>query len=156
MTETPPNPSTAWSQSLIDVLGRQQALVDQLVPLARQQADLIAAGETDALLGLLGRRQQLIDELTGSQQQLGDLTEGLDQRLAALPREQAERIRSLIDHIGECLSDVMERDEQDQKSLEASRREVKKEISDVGAAKKARNAYMQAKAVDNRFADQRG
>lgn len=156
MTESPPNSNSAWPQSLIDLLEQQQTLVDQLVPLAVQQADLIASGETDALLGLLGRRQQLIDELTGSQQHLGEFTGDLDQRLTILPHEQAERIRGLIDHIGECLSDVMDHDEEDQKALESGRRTLKKEMSDISAAKKARDAYLRAKTVNNRFADRQG
>jgi hypothetical protein len=156
MTESPRNPNSAWPQSLIDLLEQQQALVDQLVPLAQRQADLIATGQTDALLSLLGRRQQVIDRLTGSQRELGALTGDLDQRLAILPHEQAEYIRGMIDHIGQSLSDVMERDEQDQKALESGRGALKKEMSDVGAARKARNAYLRAGAVNNRFADRQG
>lgn len=151
-TESPP----AWPQPLIDALEHQQSLVDQLVPLVQKQAAMIESGRTDALLGLLGRRQQIIDQLTGSQAGLGELTQDLEQRLAKVPSEQREHIRSLIDYIGNALNDVMGRDDQDRQALEAGREGLKRELADVNAARQARSAYMQGKAVNNRFADQKG
>ena len=42
------------------------------------------------------------------------------------------------------------------KALESGRSALKKEMSDISAAKKARSAYLRARTVNNRFADQQG
>src|SRR5437773_11314059 len=101
-----PNPLTTnacWPQTLIDVLERQQALVDQLDHRARQQVQFIQSGATNQLLELLGRRQNVIDEFTASQNQLAGLTQGLEQHLESTSQLQRDRIKALIAEIGERL-----------------------------------------------------
>lgn len=145
-----------WPQPLIDLLERQQGLVDKLVRLAESQSSLIAASSTDQLLSLLAERQAVIDEFTASQGELAELTHGLDERLEDVDPGQRDAIKSLIGVIGERLGQVMRRDEADQASLRSNRNQVKQEIASMGAARTARNAYSAGGGVSNRFADRRG
>jgi len=145
-----------WADTLIQLLEAQEALVGDLAALAHQQAELIRGSRTDALLSLLTRRQQLIERFAGAQEELGELTADLDDRLQTVGEGQRRRIQSLIGTIGERLAQVMERDAQDQEVLEAARSRTKEELASVGATRQARRAYLGGRAVDNRFADQRG
>ena len=145
-----------WAGSLIQLLEAQEALVSDLAALARQQAELIRGSRTDALLSLLTRRQHLIERFADAQEELGKLTADLDARLQTVSEAQRRRIQSLISGIGDRLAQVMQRDEQDQQVLEAARNRTKDELAAVGATRQARRAYLSGRAVDNRFADQRG
>lgn len=148
--------SSEWSASLIELLERQRALVGELAELARQQSGLTGTGQTEALLQLLGRRQEIIDRFGVAQEDLARITGGLSERLHDLAEPQRRQIRSLIDEIGESLADVLQRDEQDQETLRASRDHVRREIATVDTSKQAHRAYVQRKVVDNRFADSKG
>jgi vacuolar-type H+-ATPase subunit I/STV1 len=141
---------------LIELLKRQRALVGELAELARQQAGLTEAGRTEALLQLLGRRQEIIDRFAVAQEDLARLTGGLSERLRDLAEPQRRQIRSLIDEIGEALADVLQRDEQDQETLRASRDDVRRDIATVNTSKQAHRAYVQRNLADNRFADSKG
>ena len=148
--------SSEWSANLIELLERQRALVGELAELARQQSGLTETGQTEALLQLLGRRQEIIDRFGVAQEDLARITGGLSERLHDLAEPQRRQIRSLIDEIGESLADVLQRDEQDQETLRASRDHVRREIATVDTSKQAHRAYVQRTIVDNRFADSKG
>ncbi len=148
--------SSDWSGSLIELLERQRTLVGELSELARQQAGLTESGQTEALLQLLGRRQEIIDRFAVAQEDLGRLTGGLSERVRDLAEPQRRQIRSLIDEIGEAMADVLQRDEQDQEALRASRDRVRRDIATVDTSKQAHRAYVGRKLVDNRFADSKG
>ena len=156
MSAINPAMTRPWPQSLLDLLERQQHIVDQLVTLAESQADLITDRRTDRLLDLLSRRQALIDAFTASQHELTELTQGLNERLRGVSTVQRDRIKSLIDDIGHRLSLVMRRDELDQGLLRTSRDEIKQELVNTGAARQARAAYLPQRLGTNCFADQRG
>ncbi len=148
--------SLDWSASLIELLERQRALVGELSELARQQAGLTESGQTEALLQLLGRRQEIIDRFAVTQEDLGRLTGGLSERVRDLAEPQRRQIRSLIDEIGEAMADVLQRDEQDQEALRASRDRIRRDIATVDTSKQAHRAYVRGKLIDNRFADSKG
>jgi hypothetical protein len=145
-----------WAESLIELLQRQETVVNELAALARQQAELIRESRTDALLGLLTRRQQLIERFAGAQDELGRLTADLDRRLEAVSHDQRERIQRLLSDISGRLAQVMERDEEDQQVLEAARNRTRDELAAVGATRQARRAYLGRRGPENRFADRRG
>lgn len=148
--------SLDWSASLIELLERQRALVGELSELARQQAGLTESGQTEALLQLLGRRQEIIDRFAVTQDDLGRLTGRLSERVRDLAEPQRRQVRSLIDEIGEAMADVLQRDEQDQEALRASRDRVRRDIATVDTSKQAHRAYVRRKLIDNRFADSKG
>lgn len=153
---SPSTMSTEWPERLTTLLERQQALVDQLAVLADQQASLIERGETDALLGLLTRRQQVIDQFTAMQIELGELTGDLERRLAAVDEAKRERIRTLLNKIGERLNAVMERDARDQQALETARDRSKEALASLDTGRHARQAYLGSGRARNRFADRLG
>jgi len=156
MSETNTTTTRPWPQSLLDLLERQQGLVNQLVGLAESQAGLIVDRRTDRLLDLLSRRQTLIDAFTAGQHELTELTRGLNERLRTVSSAQRDRIKCLIDEIGHRLSLVMRRDEQDQGLLRTSRDEIKQELVNTGEVSQARAAYLHQRTKSNCFADQRG
>ncbi len=156
MSNTPTNQATSWSYRLLDLLYRQKEMVEQLELLAKSQADLIQKGHTDRLLELLGRRQTIIDQFTASQSQLGEFTKGLDENMDSASTEDRNRIKSLINEIGERLSQVMKRDEQDQSNLRRNRDQVKQELTSLDTARQARSAYVPQQRKVTRFADQHG
>lgn len=145
-----------WLHTLLTLLEQQRSMVNDLVALAQSQAALIAEGKTDRLLDLLAKRQAIIDGFTTSQSQLAELTGGMDERMDGTPPHERDRIKSLINEIGERLSQVMKRDEEDQKLLRSSRDQVVQEISKLGTAKQAHGAYRTNVSPTTRFADQRG
>lgn len=145
-----------WLHSLLTLLEQQRAMVNELVSLAQSQAALIAAGRTDRLLDLLAKRQAIIDGFTTSQSRLAQLTGGMDERMNGAAPQDRDRIKSLINEIGERLSQVMKRDEEDQKLLRSSRDQVVQEMSKLGTVKQAHGAYRAHAPATTRFADQHG
>jgi excinuclease UvrABC nuclease subunit len=145
-----------WAGALIELLQRQEAVVEELAALARQQAELIRQSRTDALLGLLTRRQELIERFAGAQDELARLTADLERRLETVTGAQRDRIQTLLSDISGRLAQVMERDEEDQQVLEAARTRTRDELAAVGTTRQARRAYLGGRGVDNRFADRRG
>ena len=156
MSETPIEKPRTWPDSLIDLLQRQEKIVNKLFDLAKYQGQLIESKSTDPLLGLLSQRQKLIDEFTRMQGELSHLTEGRGEQLRDLDSPMRNRIQSLIDEIGESLNRVMARDDEDRKALEDARGQVQEELAATGAAQKARSAYRGAGLVSSQFADQQG
>lgn len=152
MTEPEANAS---ADRLIELLLRQKELVVQLDDLANGQMELIDSGESDALLDLLGDRQKIVDELTASQDNVVGLSHSLHGRddIAAGARD---RITELVDDISDQLLRVVNRDEQDRARLRTARERAADGLSQVRTAKRARQAYVNDKTRNNRFADRRG
>jgi hypothetical protein len=157
----PADAKNCWPTPLIEALERQRVLVMQLAQMARTQPELIAERHTDRLLELLSRRQSIIDEFTVCQSQVNALTRDLDRRLQDIAPLQRDRIRVLIDAIGAGLSDIMQRDQADQDSLQTGRSAVLAEMADINAGRTARAAYIAparspVHLEQPRFADQKG
>lgn len=145
-----------WPQALLELLERQRGLVGQLAQLADAQGRLIAECQTDQLLDLLAQRQAIIDAFTSSQSEMTELTSDMSARMNSATPAQRQRIQSLIGEIGEKLSQVMQRDEQDQNALRGDRDRVRQELARLGAAKQARHAYQAGPGASHRFADRHG
>jgi len=159
----PSNPAaeSSWSGELIELLERQHALVDELASLAARQAALVERRQTDALLALLGERERIIAQFTRSQEEMARFTDDLDSRLDEVPDGERTMIQALIGRIGDRLGEVMQRDAEDQQTLETARCEVKSELSSLTRSQQARHAYHGGMPSGggtgtNRFADQRG
>ncbi|MCP3903352.1 MAG: flagellar protein FlgN [Planctomycetes bacterium] len=157
MIEQPkPTTETAWSDELLAVLERQHALVEELAGLASRQAALVERRQTDALLALLDDRERIITQFTRSQAEMTRFTEDLDTRLGAVDDAERTRIQTLMGQIGDRLTEVMQRDAEDQQVLETARGEVKSELSTLNRSRQARHAYQGGGPGANRFADERG
>lgn len=144
-------------EALIDLLTRQHGAACELRELAERQAELIEAGRTDELLTLLGRRQELIDQFTADQQAIGRHTDALDGRSDNLDAATRGRIRELLDGISDALESIMQADARDQQSMKTSQDETQQELTKLGSARQARNAYVGSMAPSgNRFPDRQG
>jgi hypothetical protein len=67
-----------------------------------------------------------------------------------------ERIGTLIEDISDRLTEIMRVDETDRTTLVAGRDRIGEALSDLTTAREARQAYLSAVSVTNRFADRRG
>ncbi|MHC4416023.1 MAG: flagellar export chaperone FlgN [Planctomycetota bacterium] len=144
------------ADTLVELLEQQQGLVQELGHLARRQAALIEAGRTDALLELLAQRQQIMDRFVSSQDSLAELTESMRGGGGHVAEERRERVSTLVDSISRDLSEILHRDEQDRAALRANRDRTADQLTGLGTAKQAHQAYFKARAVNNRFADRQG
>ncbi len=156
MSDPPKTAPRDWLCALIDLLERQRSMVDRLAELARQQSSLVERGETEALLSLLAERQRIIDDFVATQDDLAPLSQGLQERLSAVAAQDRRRVGALIDRINDALADVMRCDDHDQRTMQAERDRIREDLAGVGTSKQARRAYLGARAVNNRFADQQG
>ncbi len=151
-----PDPATDVSaDQLIGMLERQQELVDRLDRLAEGQIALIDAGASDELLELLGDRQRIMDELAAGQDGMTGLAEVL-RGGDDVAEGQRDRISGLVDEIGDRLSRIVNRDEQDRARLRTSRERTAREMSGLRTARQAQHAYVNARTRSNRFADRQG
>jgi hypothetical protein len=148
--------TTDWETSLLALLERQHELADDLDALAQRQAEHIANSNTDALLRLLADRQTIIEQFTRAQGELTALTGDIETRLRTLPEEKAQRIQHLIADIGQRLSGVMQRDAEDQRTLEKARSAKRDELTALDQSRQARVAYMNRADVGSRFSDRKG
>ena len=144
------------ADALIDLLVRQEQMVDELGTLAEQQAGLIESARTDALLELLGRRQEVIDRFVASQEELARLTDEARHADDEPDERQRTMIRVLVERIGAGLESVMRCDESDQQTLESERDGTRDAIASVDAGRRARGAYMASTPAPSRFADEQG
>jgi len=149
-------PDGASSQALVRMLEHQLALVEQLGVLAERQSGFIDTGDSDALLTLLSQRQQVMDQFTASQDELAALSEACQASPSPVDAGTRARIAALVDDISARLGSIMQRDEFDRNRLEASRNQVGESLVGLSTARAARDAYVRARAVTNRFADRQG
>ncbi|TDJ54867.1 MAG: hypothetical protein E2O40_06660 [Planctomycetota bacterium] len=147
--------TTAHSDLLIKLLERQQALAEQLTGVAEKQTALIEAGDSDGLLAVLTHRQRIMDQFTAGQDSLARLTDAAHRDEPAVPGVR-DRIGILIEDISDRLTEIMRVDETDRTALDAGRDRIGEALSDLTTAREARQAYLSAVSVTNRFADRRG
>jgi hypothetical protein len=152
MPDTAPDVS---ADQLIQMLEHQQGLVDRLDRLAEGQIALIDAGASDELLELLDDRQRIMDELAAGQDGLTGVAEALRSR-DDVSEGHRDRISRLVDDIGDRLTRIVNRDEQDRARLRTSRERTSREISGLCTARQAQHAYVNARTRNNRFADRQG
>ncbi|TVQ54601.1 MAG: hypothetical protein EA377_05260 [Phycisphaerales bacterium] len=143
---------------LIALLNRQQEDLTQLRELAARQRQLIQGDQHDELLSLLDQRQTILERLLTRQEKINALSERVRDEPRGLDEETRRKLGHTIEGLSSCLSDIMQRDEEDQKSMERLRDESRKEINSLGNAKQAQRAYMAKRhaARDPRFSDRKG
>ncbi len=147
--------TTVHADLLIKLLERQQALAEQLAGVADKQTALIEAGDADGLLAVLTHRQRIMDQFTAGQDSLARLSDAARRDEPAVPATR-ERIGVLIEDISDTLTEIMRVDETDRSALDAGRDRIGEALSDLTTAREARQAYLRAVSVTNRFADRRG
>ncbi len=147
--------TTTHADLLIKLLERQQALAEQLAGLADKQSALIEGGDSDGLLAVLTQRQRIMDQFTAGQDSLARLSNAARRDEPAVPATR-ERIGVLIEDITDRLTEIMRADESDRSALDAGRDRIGEALGDLTTAREARQAYLRAVSVTNRFADRRG
>ncbi len=144
----------ASASELIALLEHQHRLAERIEELAARQAGLIESGSSEALLELLATRQEIIDELLSGQDAYGLITDAL--RGAHVSQAQRDRIVALVESLGDVLGRIVRRDEQDRAGLEAGRERLGHDLENLRTGRRAREAYLQGRAVKNRFANRQG
>jgi len=155
-TQTLPPPAGEAAE-LLGLLTRQRDLYRDLSALASQQADLIAEGQTEQLLSVLSRRQGLIEELGRTNDEIGPYRGRIPEIAESLPEPQRDELRSLVEQVQSLLKQIIDRDEQDRRKLEAAKQDVGNQITTTVRTGAAMNAYKQkAAATPARFTDRNG
>jgi hypothetical protein len=131
----------AWAPRLVSVLDTQLELYQALDTLGQRQSELIANGETDALLTVLGKRQTIVDQVTKLNGALEPFTNAWPRLLKTLPGQHREAISGRLGRLDELVTRINERDEADREALAGRRAEVAKELGDTGRQRSAASAY---------------
>lgn len=128
-------------EQLIEMLTRQRDLYRSLDGLSDKQQQIIAEGQAEQLLGVLSERQVIVDHLTQINGELAPLRHRMSEIAEAAPAGRREALRSRVDEVQQLLASIIERDEEDRQSLEASKSQVGKQLGQVSTAPAAINAY---------------
>ncbi|MBB6430730.1 flagellar protein FlgN [Algisphaera agarilytica] len=133
--------SDGQADQLIEMLTQQRDLYKSLEALSGKQQEIIAQGQAEQLLGVLSERQVIVDRLTQINQDLSPLRGRMSEIAEASTEAKRQLLRSLVDEVQAMLESIIQRDEQDRQSLEASKAQVGQELAKVKTAPAAINAY---------------
>ena len=168
---TPPPPGTAApisshgeADQLIEMLTRQRDLYRSLDGLSGKQQQIVADGQDAQLHGEKSERQVIVDQLTRINQDLAPLRGRMTEIADAASADKKQALRTLVDDVQAMLESIIQRDEEDRQTLEASKAQVGQELAKVKTAPAAinaykANAYAKSTAMPNssaRFTDSRG
>ena len=134
-----------WGPRLARILESQRDLCVTLEALSRQQAELIALGDTDGLLRVLGERQGVVDEVARLSEELEPLRGVWEAGAASVEAAVRSRITSVVEEIGRLMETIGARDEADSQSLEERRSTVARELGDISRGRGALAAYAAAR-----------
>lgn len=155
-TPSSPTPAPAvWAPRLARILERQRDLCLSLDAMSARQNDLVAADDTDALLGLLGQRQAVVDELTALSAELEPLKTVWESESWRLPPDQRTRITGFVEEIGRLVEGIGRRDESARLRLEERRAAVARELAGISRGRGAVAAYSGGATAPNRHTEPR-
>ncbi|MEM1109896.1 MAG: flagellar export chaperone FlgN [Planctomycetota bacterium] len=147
---TPPPPPASASapvqsgseaDQLIDLLTQQRDLYRSLDLLSGKQQQIVADGQAEQLLGVLSERQVVVDQLTATNRELAPLRSRMSEIADTAAADKRQSLRSLVDEVQSMLESIIQRDEEDRQTLEASKAKVGQELAKVKTAPAAINAY---------------
>lgn len=141
---------------LITMLKEQDSLARELSHLSSKQAELIEAGQTDALLSVLSVRQGIINKFVASQRKLAEVMDQVQSPTREVSDSSRKQIASLVETINTKLADVMNSDKQDQDRLRIDKKRTKGQLAELDTGEKAHRAYRNVPQAINRFADSQG
>lgn len=155
---SPGNTAPIWGARLARILERQRDLCVQLDAMSARQGEIIASGDTDALLGLLGQRQTVVDEVAALGAELEPLKSVWEAEAWRLSPDQRGKIASTVEEIGRLMERIGQRDEAARADLEARRAGVARELSELSRGRGAVAAYGSAARRDPgpAYEDRRG
>ncbi len=162
MTVEPVSPAASPSDTtstteLIELLEQQRALFAQFHTFSRQQARLVADGQTEPLLTVLALRQKLIDQLSALNNELEPYRASWEQLYASLNEHDRQRVGELLSDTQSLLQRIVEQDERDRGKLEQWQSKVGHELKRIGDAGNALQAYGTRQVNPQaRFTDRQG
>ncbi len=147
-----------WHVELINIIGRQRDVYQQLHALGDEQSRLVADGDAEKLLTLLAKRQQLIDQLESIGSQLGPFRKEWPTTWSKLDVEQQACVSAIISEIQKLIEQIMEQDERDRMSLSVRSKQMAMEMGKVGQGMTLNKVYQQqnGNSSQNRYADRHG
>ena len=124
------NPLTAGGvvHSLVRALAGQKSLYEQILTLAQQQSQLVATGQTEALMTILGARSRLIEQVVPLDRDLQPYKGHWQEVLDGLPAADRKIVGGLLQEVQRLLGDILALDEHDKESLIKQRTVVSSEI----------------------------
>lgn len=123
------------------LLAEQVALYERLEALAREQGELIAQQDGEAMLELLDRRQRVIDGLARCVQHLEPIRERWESLRLSLPIVQRAEMQRLADRAQELAATVRALDDEHAGLLASRRDDLAGEIARLKRSGKAVTAY---------------
>ncbi len=148
----------ARDPDVLETLGRQLALYEQLSILSHRQGGLIGIDDGAALLELIAQRQHIIDQLQVIQGEFES------QRLASIILSESQRREAaeLNELIAAIRARILEQDERDRAALRDLKAQVGAELRQLSTTGRAARVYggggtpSPALPVTSRFTDKQG
>ena len=134
---------TTDAARLTPLLDRQLELFRRLDALSQLQSGLIAADDTDRLLGVLAERQVVVDQIGDANDQLEPIRARWEVVLASLGAPERRDITAQIEALARLAASISDRDESDRLQLEQRRDAVAGELKGVSRGRAALGAYGQ-------------
>lgn len=149
--------AVACAEWLAGLLDRQLDLFGRLDRLSLEQSASVAEGNADALLSILGRRDVVIQEISELSERVGPIRSAWPDLSAVVPERYRRELRARMDAIEAAVRAINERDDADRKAMERERGAIVEELSAIGRARGAMNAYSASSgAASPRFQDRKG
>ncbi|MEM9167005.1 MAG: flagellar export chaperone FlgN [Planctomycetota bacterium] len=151
MTET--STPTDEARAIVGLIQTQAGLYQELEALSERQHAYVQANQTDAVITVLGQRQAVIDRISAVSADLAPFQAGWDRHIEGMPESVRSSVRASLSQVQASLRRISERDEQDKAVMEARRRTVGDQLSDLRRSDQAVQAYVGKSAKGPRFQD---
>ena len=135
------------AEQFVRLLRAQKELYLQLRRLSDAQSETVSADDSDRLLSLLGSRQKLIDQLTRINRELAPFRDRWDDICGRMPTRHQTEARHVLRDVKELLTQILARDESDQKHLSARHAALGRQLDVASAGRRAHSGYRQQQSV---------
>ena len=127
--------------ALVKALAGQKELYAQLLALAKQQSQHVAAGDSESLMTVLAARSRLIDQVGPLDRELQPYKGRWQEVLDGLPVTDREIVGNLLKDVQQLLSDILAQDELDKESLIRQKEQVGSELKRTVTGAQVNRAY---------------
>ena len=152
--------AAAWYEAYALQLDSQLTLLSKLDSLSQQQRELISLEDPEPLLQLVQERQTIVDELVEIDTKTQEMrAKVLGDGPSTLDRTIRDGLRFKLEQVAARAKAVMQRDAKDQELMQARRKKLAEELSELAGAKRAVAAYGQTGTTGGKgpvFQDQEG
>lgn len=146
--------ASTLAEQLEATLSEQLGLLGQLDALGQRQSRLIDEDDPDRLLEVLAERQAVIDRMEGCARRLEPLQKRWDGSARWADPAARDRIRRRLESIAGLIEAIDRRDAHDRERLEARRRQIAAELSELERSRRAAGAYQPPNRPGARFKDE--